>query len=231
MKRAAPCAITAITGWLLVGSALAAPQFVPGPSARYAHSMAYDSARQVVVLFGGDGDETSPGGALGDTWEWDGASWEQQSPPSSPSPRYAGAMVYDNVRGVCVFFGGTQTPTSILAETWEFDGVNWTQANPVVSPSPRRHHNMAFDSLRQRVVLFGGWSGSGNLGDTWEWDGVTWVQRTTPSAPSPRCYAGMCYDASRAELLLFGGGSGQNGSAYGDTWVFNGSAWRRQATT
>ena len=57
---------------LFVGLAqpvLAAPQFVQGPGARFAHAMAYDSQREVVVLFGG---APTPGTALDDTWEWNG---------------------------------------------------------------------------------------------------------------------------------------------------------------
>lgn len=39
------------------------------------HAMAYDDARQVVVLYGGyDG-----AGRLGDTWTWDGVSWTPQT--------------------------------------------------------------------------------------------------------------------------------------------------------
>ena len=34
--------------------------------------MAYDSQRGRIVLFGGSNSIT---GALGDTWEWDGATW------------------------------------------------------------------------------------------------------------------------------------------------------------
>ncbi|MDD4868814.1 MAG: hypothetical protein PHQ28_17415, partial [Mycobacterium sp.] len=44
------------TGWEL--------RATDGPSARGGHAMAYDSARGVVVLYGGD--------FLGETWEWDG---------------------------------------------------------------------------------------------------------------------------------------------------------------
>ena len=44
-----------------------------GPSVRAAHVMAYDSARQRVVLFGGG---VGPD-RLGDTWEWDGKQWVQ----------------------------------------------------------------------------------------------------------------------------------------------------------
>jgi len=49
---------------------------MPGtmPSARNGQALAYDEARDRVVLFGG----FSAGGDLADLWEWDGTSWEQR---------------------------------------------------------------------------------------------------------------------------------------------------------
>src|SRR5262249_23587391 len=43
----------------------------PPISARANSAMVYDSARGVSVLFGGP----TGSGAVGDTWEWDGATW------------------------------------------------------------------------------------------------------------------------------------------------------------
>lgn len=44
------------------------------PSVRYGHRMVYDEARELIVLFGGSipGPDGVP---LGDTWEYDGATW------------------------------------------------------------------------------------------------------------------------------------------------------------
>lgn len=55
--------------------------------------MAFDDSNDRVVLFGGSG----LGGTLGDTWLWDGASWQPQF-VAAPSPRYEHAMVYDSGR-------------------------------------------------------------------------------------------------------------------------------------
>ena len=46
---------------------------ITGPPQRYEHSMAYDSARDRIVLFGG-----ANGWFLGDTWEWDSSIWMQK---------------------------------------------------------------------------------------------------------------------------------------------------------
>ena len=50
------------------------------------HAVAYDTARGVTVLFGGDDDD-----ALADTWEWDGERWTHR-PVSGPSVRNGHAM-------------------------------------------------------------------------------------------------------------------------------------------
>src|SRR5690242_347699 len=57
---------------------------VPG---RSDHAMAYDPARNRLVLFGG-----FDSAVLGDTWEWDGQSWTRLTPSTSPPVRYSHAM-------------------------------------------------------------------------------------------------------------------------------------------
>lgn len=59
--------------------------------------MAFDVARERVVLFGGE----DPG-QMDDTWEWDGDAWIAHSPRISPSARQAHAMAYDATRGQIV---------------------------------------------------------------------------------------------------------------------------------
>lgn len=149
------------------------PTSIPG---RGGHAMAFDAARQRVVLFGGYG--------LADTWEWDGATWTQRTPATSPPPQYGHAMAFDAVRQRVVLFGGTDHGDGRrLAVTWEWDGVTWTQRTPVTSPPARSSHAMAYDVARRRVVLFGGRDGTGPLSDTWEWDGASWTQRMPTTSP------------------------------------------------
>src|SRR5947208_1517520 len=54
------------------------------PPARAGMGMAYDAGREEVVLFGGAG---ADGTHLGDTWVWDGTTWTQLFPATSPSAR------------------------------------------------------------------------------------------------------------------------------------------------
>src|SRR5207247_1336868 len=70
------------------------------PPARAGHSLAYDSARGRVVLFGGCASTVTVGAGdfLADTWEWDGTTWIQMAPATSPSPRCNYGMAYDAIR-------------------------------------------------------------------------------------------------------------------------------------
>jgi hypothetical protein len=46
------------------------------------------------------------------------------------------------------------------------------------------------------------------------------------SAPAPRIGAALSFDGSTGKVLLFGGGNMQgDGTAYGDTWTWDGSRW------
>jgi PKD repeat protein len=191
------------------------------PSARFYHAMAYDSARGVVVLFGGV--SGGPGPTLDETWEWDGTNWTQRSPANSPSARCWHAMAYDSARGVVVLFGGADA-SGILNDTWEWDGTNWTQISPANSPSARVWHAMAYDSNRHVVVMFGGY-GTDYLDDTWEWDGTNWTEKAESTVPKPaaRYFHAMAYDSARGVVVLFGG-YGSN-----DTWEWDGTNWTQMS--
>lgn len=182
------------------------------PPYRSSHAMAYDAARDRIVVFGGlDGSQQD----LNDTWTWDGVQWMQQNPGNSPPARSYHAMVYDAARKQVVLFGGSSgTNPGGFADTWTWDGIRWTRHQPPTNP-PSGMHVMAYDSARQRVVLFG----AGTYGNhTWEWDGQTWKQCPPPyqrfSFPPA-----MAYDAARRRTVLYLGGTNN------DTWEWDGQVW------
>jgi len=164
--------------------------------------MAYDAARQRVVLFGGSGQPSY----LGDTWEWDGTNWLPRFSLNYPSPRAGHAMAYDAARQRVVLFGGTGAGGG---ETWEWDGTNWTQLVLLASPSSRHSHAMAYDASRQRVVLFGGSNSSAlSMGDTWvNGTPTTFASATAYGAGCGSPALGFVPDTNGRPLL------GQTGSA------------------
>ncbi|HKQ47859.1 MAG TPA: kelch repeat-containing protein [Phycisphaerae bacterium] len=198
------------------------------PSARGLVGMAFDSERQVTVLFGG---QLSNGDEVDETWEWDGTNWAQITPAMSPSARAGHAMVYDSGRGVTVLFGGAANAVT-SDETWEWNGTNWTEKAPAVSPPARNAHAMAYDSARGRTVLFGGADANGLLDDSWEWDGTNWSLKSPSNAPTSRLGHGMVYDSVRGETVLFGGivdiSNVNNLIFSNETWEWNGTNWSQK---
>ena len=191
------------------------------PSARSAHTMAFDIARGVVVLFGGH-----DGSYRDDTWVWDGASWtEKTGLTTKPGPRAWHAMAYDENRQVVVLFGGSNTTIGgwYLGDTWEWDGTSWTQ-RIVSGPSAREGHAMAYNPSNG-IMLFGGGANTPN-NETWVWDGTNWTKKTPPDVqPTPQRYnTSMVYDSVRQRDVLFGG-SAANDVGYNDTWEWDGSRW------
>jgi len=181
-----------------------------GPSLRFSHRMAYDAARQRVVLFGGFNSTTQ----LGDTWVWDGTEWTQIA-DTGPSERYFTAMAFDRLRECQVLFGGLFENTW-FNDTWEWgDGTGWVKRQDMGPQS------IAFPIITytdKRTVLFASkarvFVGSGQ---TWEWDGKLWTQHQD-MGPKARTRSALVYDSQRDRVVLFGGTTGQAVERLGDTW-------------
>jgi hypothetical protein len=171
------------------------------PSARYFHSMAYDSARRCVVLFGGYNMWRS--GHYDETWVWDGSQWTQKKPKKKPAPRYGHAMAYDSSRSRVIVFGGNGV-LGPLNDTWEWDGGNWSRRATSLHPPAVFFAAMAYDSARRRAVLFGA---GVSANETWEWDGTTWVARKPAVSPPSAIGHAMVYDNARKKVVLLGGTS------------------------
>jgi hypothetical protein len=78
---------------------------VQAPPAREMASMAFDPKLHQLILFGGEGADHR---VRSDTWAWNGASWYDETGPSSgpsPSARADAAMAYDGADNL-VLFGG-----------------------------------------------------------------------------------------------------------------------------
>ena len=103
------------TTWILEDDAWSVLNTDTNPGTRNRSSMAFDSSRGVVVLFGGS-DST---GVYG-TWEFDGTDWYQVFPAHSPQEDIYGArMIFDSQSGHSLFFGGTNCVSKAYCnQTW-----------------------------------------------------------------------------------------------------------------
>jgi hypothetical protein len=167
------------------------------PNGRYAHVLATEAARGVVLMFGG----RAPAGGLpgqefefGDTWTWDGIAWTQVA-TSGPMARSDAGMAHHDGSGLTILFGGRNQGV-LLGDTWAWDGNAWTQLFPAASPPAMAQHDMAYDRARGVIVLLGS-------GGTWEWDGASWTQRQPAS--SPPGVSSMAYDEFRERIVARSG--------------------------
>lgn len=198
------------TYWTLVATG--------APSARFDPAMAYDSARQRVVLYGGT--ESRFGTRLTDTWAFTGSGWTQAA-TNAPSHAWGAGIACDPVHARIVMVDEERA-------TWELVGSTWTQLPQPALPTARDGHTLAYDPRQQRTVLFGGCD-TADRDDTWQHDDSGWTLLNPSLRPSARHAHAMVYDAAGDRLLLFGGMSGAFFD--GDTWALRDSTWTHLATS
>lgn len=195
----------------------------PSPPGRYFHAMAYDEARDRVVLFGGHDGTT----ALDDTWEWDpeASSWTlvQSADGAAPPASWTHAMSYDAARGRVVLL----VRGSVETETWEWDGAIWEDRTGTgASPEEHAWPAMAYDTGRERVISFGG-AADVATDSTREWDGTSWTT-LVPVGPVPHARNNhvLAADPVRGNVLLFGGifRSPLGNLDFDDLWEWDGAA-------
>ncbi len=195
------------------------------PQIRQGCALVYDSARRVVVLFGG----IDPFfGLPNDVWEWDGVTWVQRQPAVAPSGRYSMGMAFDVRRQRVVLYGGTDA-NAPLGDHWEWDGTSWSQQTlGATNPGLRNGAVMTYDTARGVVVMYGrhGWLGS--LNEIWEYDGVRW-RHPQPSLRPPEVRApSMTFDSRSQRTVLYGGDV--RGVPSTDLWEWDGTRWTNTVT-
>jgi hypothetical protein len=202
------------------------------PRGRFGAAMAHDAATGTAVLFGGNGGDLHRPKVFRNTWTWNGITWTEQAPATSPGPLAYASMAYDAATHSVVLFGGENVRGRVFGATWSWNGTTWTELAPATSPSARFGAAMAYDPATHSIVLFGGNNGSNVLGDTWSWNGTTWTQLTPATSPPARYAAAVTYDAHISRVVLYGGASSQIGRGSSnfldDTWTWDGTTWTQR---
>ncbi len=226
-----------------------APAVLPSP--RAGHTMAYDAARHVIVLFGGRYTNSSTTVTLlDDTWEWDGTTWTQIATPTKPPARWGQAMAYDPTRARIVMVGGFTsegtTPT-IDAATWAYDGTTWSPIATATTSDSRAFAaeafaGLAYSPIERRLIGYGGRDRfdetvqSDNTYTTasprtYGFDGLVWTRlvQATQDVQPPRSEV-MMVAGSDGAIFTFGGAVPDMAgnilrTALPDTAIWTSSTW------
>ncbi len=111
--------------------------------------------------------------------------------------------------------------------------ADWTMLAPAAPPISR--DGAAFAASSNELLMFGGdVGGFANptfTNQLWRFDGQGWtqLQPATSAAPVARQRAAAAWDFLRGRLVVFGGTT--VGSAFGDTWEWDGTQWQERVLT
>lgn len=200
------------------------------PHPMRSRGLAYDAAIHRLIAVG----PTQPPNSqlTMETWAYDGTTWKQLSPATSPPPLEGMSVAYDSASRQVVLFGGAPPPAEPQSapgtnETWVFDGSSWTQLATSSAPANRVDAAMVYDDALGKLVLFGGASIMPEFSgpqpqvfdDMWTFDGTSWQQLHPAVVPPGRFDAQMTYDAGAKQIVLFGGALSTTSDS-NDTWTF-----------
>lgn len=143
-----------------------------GPLRRAFHSVVWDSADGVMILFGGE----TNGVPLGDTWTYKPArggltpgTWTRLSVAgvagvagaSGPAARQRAMAAWDAADGVMLLSGGTGY-NGLFSDLWSFRPAKgrsraaWTRLSATAPLGPRAGGAALWDSAGKRFLVFGG---------------------------------------------------------------------------
>jgi hypothetical protein len=184
-------------------------------------AIAYDTAEQQVVRYGGTGAFASrPDSA---TYVLNDLRWRFAATSSDPLPRSLPAFRRDPVRGHVWMMGGLSEFSGgdsavYIDDFWRLQNGEWYQEiSGGGLPGQCATPLSAFDTDRSVLVVV---CSDGRVG---EWDGGAWKVLEPADGPDARRFGGLAYDQTLKKTVFFGGFDSVN--YRDDTWTWNGTTW------
>lgn len=211
------------------------------PPARYGAALAYDQQSKSLILFGGStvANQAHPpeSSLLDDTWSWDGHTWQQLHPATSPPALYGAQLVPDATSNHLLLLGGSgqMDASGVLLQqgVWTWDGQTWTHAGD--TPLQMPFLAAGLDPVHKQVLMGGNdtnyFTQCGgritcqvlapiNKPGAFLWNGRSWIK---PGGTAPQWSgAGTAFDPLSGQLLS-AGGSVTTGTQ--STYAWDGKRW------
>ncbi|MCK5151296.1 MAG: hypothetical protein KAQ65_05640 [Candidatus Thorarchaeota archaeon] len=203
------------------------------PIPRHSGVMVYDSADEVIILFGGHNGTSW----ACDTWVFDcnTESWTEMIPDITPPGRGSHAMVYDSVNDRVLLFSGYGDTGPVVSDTWAYDynSNTWEEKAPSESPHARYGAGYVFDEVNESMIIFGG-NSNGYFSDTWSYDYAsdTWTELNPTTHPQALKWSQMVYDSNEHKTIHFGGDSTLS-RPQNETWIYDSTtnSWEEREPT
>src|SRR5262249_10870349 len=129
--------------WEWDGAAWAQSKSAVAPLARSELAMCFDPALGKTLLFGGRA--AFPITTPWDTWSWDGTTWTELKPATSPPPRRTVAVTDPRNGRVLVFGGSPAVQSLVYSDVWAWTGSTWARLAPSASPTLTGLQVQAYD--------------------------------------------------------------------------------------
>jgi N-acetylneuraminic acid mutarotase len=177
----------------------------PGP--RHYAAMAYDSDRDVIVLYGGN-EYAADGRTIvsgWETWEFDGSQWHFIS---DDAPKVAKPLLaYDAARKEMILLGLNDVGLTRLQYRYDTTQKTWVEyPSATTLPTCVNEGHLIYQEHRGRLAFFGGIcvTATPTAEEVWEWDGANWA-KITSSATGRIVGQASAYDPLRDSMVTFGG--------------------------
>lgn len=204
-------------------------QSAQNPPARSFTGMAYDRARDRVVLYGGNiVDEDGQPVPLYDTWEFDGTNWTRVNNDVTKVGKPI--LEYDPVSNQTYMIGLVEGGITPVMYRYLPATHAWEQVTGATMPTCVNEGHLVFDAVRGKLVFFGGVCivNTPEAEELYEWNGTTWTKLTGNTIPRGTGQA-TSFDPLRGEIVTFGGTSAFNNAVGGATTILRDTQWRGTA--